>query len=122
MISLIQNMFFGNYRIKKAHMVSLDFLDTTLNTVLEIVIAFLEYVLGMIIGIVLGWAAGWSVGYVYQDLYEPVYLTTFEAVRFWYYLPQTFGQYGAIIAACVSIPIVYIASVKNLNQSPGEQE
>lgn len=122
MISLIQNMFFDNCRIKKAQMVSPDFLDTTLNTVLEIVTAFLEYVLGMIIGTVLGWAAGWSVGYVYQDLYEPVYLTTFEAVRFWYYLPQTFGQYGAIIATCASVPIVYIASIKHYNPSSGEEE
>ena len=122
MISLIQNMLLGNYRIKKTQMLSPDFLDTTLNTILETAAAFLEYVLGMITGAMLGWAAGWSVGHIYQDLYEPVHFTTFEAIRLWYYIPHTFGQYGAIIAACVSIPIVYIASIKGLNQSTGEKE
>ena len=122
MISLIQNMFLDNCRIKKTQMLSPDFLDTIFNTILEITASVLEYVLGMIIGAVVGWAAGWSIGHIYQDLYEPVYFTTFEAVRFWYYIPHTFGQYGAIITACTSIPIAYIASIKGLNQSSGEKE
>ena len=116
MISIIQNMFLGNLGINNISTHRFDISETTFNTIIETTAAFLEYVLGIIMGSVAGWAVGWSSGSLYQDLFEPTYLTTFEAVRFWYYLPHTFGQYGAITAAYISIPIVYVASIRRFNQ------
>ena len=122
MYSVTQNISLENQETKKLSIPDSETLENIFSTMLETIVSFFEYVMGALIGAMIGWAAGWSIGHIYQGLYEPIHFINFETVEFWYFLPQTFAQYGAAVGACFSIPVVYFVLNKNVNQSSGEKE
>ena len=122
MYFLTQTISMENQKSRKLSTFNSGSVELIFNKVLEFIATLLEYLLGMMLGAIIGWVAGWSMGHIYQNLYEPVYFINFDTVDFWYYLPHTCAQYGAIIGACLSVPVVYIALRQNFNLSSGDIE
>lgn len=76
----------------------------------KVTITALESLFGLTAGAAAGWGGGWCVGQAYQNACNAGHLSTFEATRAWYYLPETFAGYGLLIGAGIGLVAVIFIS------------
>jgi hypothetical protein len=76
----------------------------------------LEYGTGVVLAGGIGWLTGYCLGHLFLDMLEPTRLVSLEAIKYWYYLPLKFGHLGAVMAACISIPGVYLLKKRHLSR------
>lgn len=71
------------------------------------IIAFLgDCLIGIVIGSIAGWISGWCIALMFQNLYEPVDFISFASVHKWYYLPNEYAGYGALIGAAAGVLVI----------------
>jgi hypothetical protein len=117
MASATKNMMISESpNIPKVYFSDPTVLATSFDKVLGFIVTVLDYMLGMVMGGIGGWVIGYCLGHIVLDMFEPARLESIEAIEYWYYLPLTFGRYGAMIAACISIPVFYAISKKRVHR------
>jgi hypothetical protein len=100
--------------IPKVHFSDPTVLKTSFSRILGAVVVLIDYAIGMAVGAIGGWVIGYCLGHIVLDMFEPARLESIEAIEYWYYLPLTLGRYGAVIAACISVPVAYLLSKRRM--------
>lgn len=83
---------------------------TVAKLLLHLSVTALECLFGLHLGAIAGWCGGWFMGSGYQNTCNSVALSSFEEIQNWYFLPHTFGQYGAIAGALIgTLAVIFIS-------------
>ena len=106
--------------IPKVHFSDPTVLRTVFSRILGIAVVLVNYGIKMVLGGIGGWVIGYCLGHILVDMFEPARLESIEAIKHWYYLPQSLGYCGALIAAFISVPVAYSFSKRSQHRQMTE--